>query len=61
MKQSKVFTKTRFEAPKDEVAKNAEILIRAGFIHKDMAGLRRLSKTAPSSGLLTHTKQLSQK
>src|SRR3989344_3635661 len=39
MKQSQIFTKTRFEAPKDEVAKNAEILIRAGFIHKDMAGV----------------------
>ncbi|MFA6050800.1 MAG: aminoacyl--tRNA ligase-related protein [Candidatus Paceibacterota bacterium] len=39
MRQSQLFTKTRFEAPKDEVAKNAEILIRAGFIHKEMAGV----------------------
>ncbi len=39
MKQSRLFTKTRFEAPKDEVAKNAEILIRAGFIQKQMAGV----------------------
>ncbi len=39
MKQSQLFTKTRFEAPKDEVAKNAQILIRAGFIHKEMAGV----------------------
>ncbi len=39
MKQSHLFTKTRFEAPKDEVSKNAELLIRAGFIHKDMAGV----------------------
>lgn len=39
MRQSQLFTKTRFEAPKDEVAKNAQILIRAGFIHKDMAGV----------------------
>ncbi|MES2059532.1 MAG: aminoacyl--tRNA ligase-related protein [Patescibacteria group bacterium] len=39
MKQSQLFTKTRFEAPKDEVAKNAEILIRAGFINKEMAGV----------------------
>lgn len=38
MRQSKLFTKTRKEAPKDEVAKNAELLIRAGFIHKEMAG-----------------------
>ncbi len=39
MKQSKLFTKTRKEAPKDEVAKNAELLIRAGYIHKEMAGV----------------------
>lgn len=38
MRQSKLFTKTRKEAPKDEVSKNAELLIRAGFIHKEMAG-----------------------
>lgn len=39
MKQSKLFTKTRREAPKDEVAKNAQLLIRAGYIHKEMAGV----------------------
>lgn len=39
MKQSLLFTKTRKEAPKDEVSKNAELLIRAGYIHKDMAGV----------------------
>lgn len=39
MKQSSLFTKTRKEAPKDEVARNAELLIRAGFIHKEMAGV----------------------
>jgi len=39
MRQSQLFTKTRREAPKDEVAKNAELLIRAGFIHKEMAGV----------------------
>lgn len=38
MKQSHLFTKTRREAPKDEVAKNAQLLIRAGYIHKEMAG-----------------------
>ncbi len=38
MKQSNLFTKTRREAPKDEVAKNAQLLIRAGFINKEMAG-----------------------
>jgi prolyl-tRNA synthetase len=39
MRQSALFTKTRKEAPKDEVAKNAQLLIRAGFIHKEMAGV----------------------
>ena len=39
MKQSQLFTKTRKEAPADEVAKNAQLLIRAGFVHKEMAGV----------------------
>lgn len=39
MRQSHLFTKTRKEAPKDEVAKNAELLIRAGYIYKQMAGV----------------------
>lgn len=39
MLQSKLFTKTRKEAPKDEVAKNAQLLIRAGYIQKEMAGV----------------------
>lgn len=39
MRQTKLFTKTRREAPKDEVAKNAQLLIRAGYIHKEMAGV----------------------
>ncbi|MEI7765455.1 MAG: aminoacyl--tRNA ligase-related protein [bacterium] len=39
MKQSKLFTKTKKEAPADEVSKNAEFLIRAGFIYKEMAGV----------------------
>jgi prolyl-tRNA synthetase len=39
MRQSALFTKTRKEAPKDEVSKNAELLIRGGFIHKEMAGV----------------------
>jgi len=38
MKQSELFTKTRREAPKDEVSKNAQLLIRGGYIHKEMAG-----------------------
>lgn len=39
MLQSKLFTKTRKDAPKDEVSKNAELLIRGGFIYKEMAGV----------------------
>ncbi len=39
MKQSRLFTKTRKEVPTDEVSKNAQLLIRAGYIHKEMAGV----------------------
>lgn len=38
MRQSQLFTKTRRDAPSDEVSKNAQLLIRAGFVHKEMAG-----------------------
>ncbi len=39
MHQSHIFTKTRREAPSDEVSKNAQLLIRAGFVHKELAGV----------------------
>ena len=39
MRQSQLFTKTRKSAPRDEVAKNAQLLIRGGYIHKEMAGV----------------------
>ncbi len=39
MLQSKLFTKTKREAPKDEVSSNATLLIRAGFIDKLQAGV----------------------
>jgi|SRR3989344_3266194 len=39
MLQSQLFTKTRREAPKDEFAESAKLLIRGGFIHKEMAGV----------------------
>lgn len=39
MKTSQLFTKTRKQAPADEVSKNAQLLVRAGFIHKEMAGV----------------------
>lgn len=39
MRVSKIFTKTSKTAPADEVAKNAQLLIRAGFVYKEMAGV----------------------
>lgn len=39
MRQSQLFTKTRKEAPKDEESVNAKLLIRGGFINKEMAGV----------------------
>src|SRR3989344_2350268 len=39
MRQSALFTKTRREAPADEGAKNAQLLIRAGYVHKEMNAL----------------------
>lgn len=42
MRQSQLFTRTRKENPADEVAKNAQLLIRAGFVYKEMAGVYAL-------------------
>lgn len=39
MRMSKLFTKTSKTAPGDEQAKNAQLLIRAGFVYKEMAGV----------------------
>lgn len=39
MRVSHLFTKTLKQAPADEVAKNAQLLIRAGFVYKEMAGV----------------------
>jgi prolyl-tRNA synthetase len=38
MRQTHLFTKTRREAPQDEVSKNAKLLVRAGFVKKAVAG-----------------------
>lgn len=38
MRRSNLFVKTLKNAPADEVSKNAQLLIRAGFVHKEMAG-----------------------
>lgn len=42
MRQTQLFTKTQKEAPADEQALNAQLLIRAGYIHKEMAGVYQL-------------------
>jgi prolyl-tRNA synthetase len=39
MRASQLFTKTRQQVPADETAKNAQLLLQAGFIHKEMAGV----------------------
>lgn len=39
MRQSSLFTKTLKTAPADEVSRNASLLIRAGYVHKEMAGV----------------------
>lgn len=39
MRLSQLFTKTSKTAPADEVSKNAQLLIRAGYVNKEMAGV----------------------
>lgn len=39
MRQSKLFTKTIKDNPKDEISANSQLLTRAGFIYKEMAGV----------------------
>ncbi len=39
MRLTQLFTKTIKNAPADETARNAQLLIQAGFIHKEMAGV----------------------
>ena len=39
MRLSKTFIKVLREAPKDEIARNGALLVRAGYIHKEMAGV----------------------
>src|SRR3989344_2839657 len=39
MRLSELFTKTSKTVPADETAKNAQLLIQAGFVHKEMAGV----------------------
>lgn len=39
MRLSQLFSKTRKQFPADETSKNAQLLIKAGFIYKEMAGV----------------------
>lgn len=39
MRINQLFTKTSKQIPADEIAKNAQLLIRAGYVHKTMAGV----------------------
>lgn len=39
MKLSQLFTKTRKDVPKEEISINAQLLIKGGFIDKEMAGV----------------------
>ncbi len=39
MRRSKSFIKTRKETPADEETRNAQLLIRAGYVHKEMSGV----------------------
>ncbi|MBI2506864.1 MAG: prolyl-tRNA synthetase, partial [Candidatus Colwellbacteria bacterium] len=39
MRQSELFTKTRRTPPKDEVSRNGRLLIQAGYINKEVAGI----------------------
>lgn len=39
MRQSELFSKTQKNPPRNEESRNAQLLIQAGFIHKEMAGV----------------------
>ncbi len=39
MKSSQLFTRTSKTTPADETSRNAQLLIQAGYIHKEMAGV----------------------
>lgn len=42
LQYSQLFTRTKREPPSEEVSKNAQLLIQAGYIHKEMAGVYAL-------------------
>lgn len=39
MRLSRIYTKTSKTVPADETSKNAQLLIKAGYVHKTMAGV----------------------
>ena len=39
MRQSDLYTKTSKNVPADEASRNAALLIKGGFVHKEMAGV----------------------
>jgi prolyl-tRNA synthetase len=59
MRLTKLFTKTQKQAPADEVAKNAQLLIRAGYVYKVMAGV--YAYTPLGLQVLENIKQIVQK
>ena len=56
MRLSHTFTRTRKQTPADEVAHNAQLLIRAGYVHKTMAGV--YSYTPLGLAVLENIKQI---
>lgn len=56
MRRSQLFTKTSSTNPAGEVAKNAQLLIRAGYIHKVMAGV--YAYTTPGLKVIENIKQI---
>lgn len=56
MRLSQLFTKTSKTVPADEVAKNAQLLIQAGYVDKVMAGV--YNYTPLGLQVLEHIKQI---
>lgn len=56
MRLSQLFTKTSKTVPADEIAKNARLLIRAGYVYKVMAGV--YAYTPLGLRVLEHIKQI---
>ena len=46
MRLSQLFTKTTKNHPADETSKNAQLLIQAGYVYKEMAGVLGITTNA---------------